>query len=195
VEHPSPCAEWTIADVVAHITSSNLEYAASIVLTLQSDASGPALVLRKTNDRVDASPSARRVIEFRRELGESLFERYLESNGAIEASFEQVGPDDWVKLCRRRFSAETLASVLNVFIVDVGVHRWDVMSPFNPEVRLSTEGLSVMVGRYPYRPRWWDIPCRRITPGCPSVSVSRSLMLPCLEPISSSRLTANNSWR
>jgi hypothetical protein len=115
-------------------------------------------VLRKTNDRVDASSSARRVIEFRKELGENLFERYLESNRAIEASFDRVGSDDWMKLCHRRVGAETLASVLDAFIVDLGIHRWDVMAPFNPEVRLSTEGLSVMVGRYPHRPRWWDIP-------------------------------------
>lgn len=156
-QHPSPCAEWTIADVVAHITSSNIEYAASILKTLQSDGSGPAPTLRRTNDRVDASASARRVIEFRKEFGDDLLARYLESNRAIEASFDRVGPDDWTKLCHRRLGAEPLASLLDVFIVDVSVHRWDVMSPFDPGVRLSPEGLPIMVERYPHRPRWWDL--------------------------------------
>jgi hypothetical protein len=107
---------------------------------------------------LDANPQAQRVIEFRKELGDQLFERYLESNRAVEASFDQVGPDDWSKLCHRLYGAETLANVLDVFIVDVSVHRWDVISPFEPSVRLSPEGLSVMAGRYPHRPRWWDIP-------------------------------------
>ena len=32
-----------------------------------------------------------------------------------------------------------------------------VMVPFDPHVRLSPEAAAVMVERYPYRPRWWDI--------------------------------------
>src|SRR5215813_8203765 len=31
------------------------------------------------------------------------------------------------------------------------------MVPFDPHVRLSPETAAVMVERYPYRPRWWDI--------------------------------------
>jgi uncharacterized protein (TIGR03083 family) len=157
-EHPSPCEEWTIADVVAHLTSFSSEYAGNILRTVQGDASGPAPVVRTTNDLMDAAPLARHAIDYRKGLGASIFERYVEAVNAVEASFDQVGPDDWQKLCYRKYGAETLTNVLDVFIVDVGVHRWDLMSPFDPDVHLSPEGLAVMAGRYPHRPRWWDLP-------------------------------------
>lgn len=166
-QRPSPCDEWTIADVIAHITSFNLDYADRIQKILQADESAPAPVVRTTNDRMDATILASHPVELRKELGERLFERYLESNRAIEASLDRVGPDDWQKLCHRRFGAEPLASLIDVFIVDVGVHRWDVISPFDPEVKLSNEGLSVMAGRYPDRPRWWDIPLPKDHPSLP----------------------------
>jgi uncharacterized protein (TIGR03083 family) len=157
-QHPSPCTEWTVADVIAHITGANLEYATSILAALQSDAANPATAPRRSNARVDASIGAQRAVQLRDELGDALFARYLESNRAVEASFDRVGPADWAKLCYRRVGSESIANVLNAFIVDVSVHCWDVMSPFDPEATLSPEGLPVMVERYPHRPRWWDLP-------------------------------------
>src|SRR5262245_42335875 len=76
-QHPSPCEKWTIADVVAHITSFGLDYADRILKTLESDGSGPAPVVRSTNDRRDAGPLAQPVIEFRKQLGEKLLDRYV----------------------------------------------------------------------------------------------------------------------
>lgn len=165
---PSPCAEWTVADVIAHITSFNLDYAGRILKTLSAGGSGPVPVVRTTNDRTDATLLASHPIELRKELGDGLFARYLEANRAIEDAFDRVGPDDWAKLCPRRFGAEPLTSLIDVFIVDVGVHRWDVISPFDPDVRLSPEGLPVMVERYRDRPRWWDLPLPEQHPALPA---------------------------
>jgi hypothetical protein len=110
---------------------------------------------------VDATP--RRAIELKNELGESLFSCQLDSNRAVEASFDRVGSSDWTRLCYRSTSADTIANLLQAYIVDVSVHHWDVRSPFDPGARLSPEGRSVMVRRYPHRPCWRDLPL----PGSP----------------------------
>ena len=53
--HPSPCAEWTVADIVAHLTPVSLDYAGRILKTLQADDSDPPAPVRTTNDRQDAT--------------------------------------------------------------------------------------------------------------------------------------------
>ena len=78
---------------------------------------------------MDARVGAQRAITHRNELGDSLFTSYLESNRVVAASFDRVGSDDWSKLCYRGTGSETLSNILNTFIVDTGVHRWDVVCP------------------------------------------------------------------
>ena len=166
-QHPSRCAAWIIADVVAHIIMFNRQFAERILEALGSDASAPASAPQRSNDRVDATPAAGRAIELRNELGESLLSCYLDSNRDVEASFDRVGPSDWMRLCYRSTGAESIADLLQAYIVEVSVHHWDVRSPFDPGARLSPEGLSVMVGRYPHRPRWWDLPLPASHPQLP----------------------------
>jgi uncharacterized protein (TIGR03083 family) len=155
--HPSTCDQWTVADVIAHITAFNRSHATWITEALQADSVTPERLSRRSNQRVDAAAAAQRVMALRKELGNQLLSAFVKANRAIEHAFEQVGPDDWEKLCYRTIGAEPIRNILDTFIADVGVHRWDVMYPFDPHVQLSHDCLAVMVERYPHRPRWWDI--------------------------------------
>lgn len=155
--HPSTCDQWTVADVIAHITAANRSHATWITDALQADIINPESLPRRSNQRVDAAAAAQRVIALRKELGNQLLSEFVKANRAIEHAFDQVGSDDWEKLCYRERGAEPLRNVLDTFIADVGVHRWDVIYPFDPHVQLSHDCLAVMVERYPHRPRWWDI--------------------------------------
>src|SRR5262249_57504996 len=76
---------------------------------------------------------------------------------ALEEAFEEVARDDWAKLCYRPNGAEPIRTILDNFIAEVGIHRWDIMCPFDPHVQLAPKSVAVMVERYPHRPRWWDI--------------------------------------
>jgi uncharacterized protein (TIGR03083 family) len=152
--HPSTCDQWTVADVIAHITAFNSNHATWITEALQADSVTPERLPRRSNQRIDAAAAAQRVIALRKELGNHLLSEFIKANRAIEHAFDQVGPDDWGKLCYRTIGAEPIRNILDTFIADVGVHRWDVMYPFDPHVQLSPDGLAVMVERYPHRPRW-----------------------------------------
>ncbi|MFB3060585.1 MAG: maleylpyruvate isomerase family mycothiol-dependent enzyme [Candidatus Binatia bacterium] len=155
--HASTCDQWTVADVIAHITDFNKDLAKRVTDSLHTDIVKPESLPRRSNERVDAVSSALRVIEFRKELGSQLQFEFVKANRAMEQVLDQVQPDGWDKLCYRKTGAEPISNILDVLIVDVGVHRWDVTYPFDQNVKLSQDCLAIMVERYPHRPRWWDI--------------------------------------
>jgi uncharacterized protein (TIGR03083 family) len=155
--HPSTCDQWTVADVIAHLTVGNRSYATWITEALQADSVTPERLPRRSNHRVDAAAFAQRVIAWRKELGPQLLSAFVTTSRVLEHAFAQVTPDDWEKLCYRPNGAEPIRTILDNFIAEAGVHRWDVTSPFDPHVQLSHDCLAVMVERYPHRPRWWEI--------------------------------------
>ncbi|MFQ6029590.1 MAG: maleylpyruvate isomerase family mycothiol-dependent enzyme [Dehalococcoidia bacterium] len=155
--HPSTCDQWTVADVIAHITNFNRNNAKGISDSLQADVIQPESLPRRSNERVDATEAAERVIAFRKELGSQLLSEFVKANRTTEQVLDQVQPDDWDKLCYRRTGAEPIRNILDVLIVDSAVHRWDVTYPFDPTARLSPDCAALIAERYPYRPRWWEI--------------------------------------
>jgi len=156
-QHPTPCAQWTVADVIAHLTAGNNNHATWITEAVRAERGTPARLPRRSRQRVDAAAVAHRVMALRHELGPDLLAAFVTSTRTIEHAFAQVAPDDWETLCYRPNGAEPIRTILDNFIAEAGVHRWDVMAPFDPHVQLSPEGVAVMVERYPHRPRWWDI--------------------------------------
>ena len=155
--HPSTCDQWTVADVIAHITQFNRNLADGISDSLQVDAANPESLPRRSNDRVDAESSALRVIEFRKELGAQLLFEFVKANKAMRQVLDRVQSGEWDNLCYRSTGAEPIRNILDLLIVDVGVHRWDVTYPFDPDAKLSQDCSEIIVERYPLRPRWWDI--------------------------------------
>ena len=155
--HPSTCDHWTVADVIAHITEGNRNFATWITEALQSQGVQPEHLPRRSNERVDAQAPAYRAIALRKALGDQLLSAFITSRRALEHALAQVGPDDWEKRCYRPTDATPIGTLLETFLAGLSIHRWDVMFPFDPQVQLSPECLAVIVERYPHRPRWWDI--------------------------------------
>jgi uncharacterized protein (TIGR03083 family) len=155
--HPSTCDQWTVADVIAHLTVSSRSHATWITEALQAESVTPERLPRRSNQRIDAITFAQRVIAWRQELGNHLLSEFVTASRALAHAFEQVARDAWETLCYQPNGAEPIRTILDNFIAEIGVHRWDVMYPFNPGVQLSPDGVAVMVERYPHRPRWWDI--------------------------------------
>ena len=165
--HPSTCDQWTIADVIAHITDFNRNFADGISDSLQTDIANPKNLPRRSNDRVDAESSALRVIESRKEYGSQLLFEFIKANRAMEQILDHVQPGEWDKLCYRSTGAEPIRNILDALIVDVGVHRWDVIYPFDQDAKLSQDCSEIIVERYPLRPRWWDIALQTDHPPLP----------------------------
>ena len=164
---PSMCAEWTVADVIGHLTSTNRLFARFITESLDDGTARRDSPPQRTNTRIDASVVAQHAIALRKELGDRLLPEYAKANRNLEHTMDAVGPNDWDKLCHRTMGAEPIENIIDMFIVDVGVHRWDATYPFDKNATFSEDGLPVMIERYPYRPRWWDIDLPEDPPGLP----------------------------
>ena len=108
-------------------------------------------------DRNDERGEGGQPRSLRKDLGSQLLAEFIKAGEAVEEALDQVGPADWDKLCYRGSGAEPIKNILDQFITEFAVHRWDVTVPFDPNVNLSQDCLAVMVERYPHRPRWWDI--------------------------------------
>src|SRR5499433_2910575 len=78
--HPSTCDQWTVADVIAHITDGNRNYATWITEALQSQVVKPERLPRRSNERVDAHAAAHRAIALRTELGDQLLSEFITSS-------------------------------------------------------------------------------------------------------------------
>src|SRR5262245_13225895 len=129
--HPSTCDQWTVADIIAHLTVGNRSHATWITEALQADSVTSARLPRRSHQRVDAVAFAQRVKAWRQELGTHLLSEFVTTSRALEHAFEQVAPGDWEKLCYRLNGAEPIRTILDNFIAEVGIHRWDIMYPFD----------------------------------------------------------------
>lgn len=154
---PSACGEWTVADVVAHLTVMNHMYPTRIIEALQADTSQQRECPPQDSGKVDPAPVAHRAIALTNELGDQLLPTFMQSNRDIEAALAQVGPEDWDTLVHRPNGAEPLRNIVDVLISERVIHGWDIMSPVDPDVQFSPACIPIIIERMPQRPRWWEI--------------------------------------
>ncbi len=156
-DDPSACDQWTVADVIAHLTAGLGSHATHITDAFKADVVNPESLPRRTNRRVDATAVAESGISLRKDLGSQLLPEFVKASEAMEQALDQVGPGDWNKLCYRPNGAEPIGNILDQFITEFAVHSWDITFLFDPKVKLSQDCLDAMVERYPHRTRWWEI--------------------------------------
>jgi len=98
---PTPCAGWSLRDLLGHMIVSNLGFAA---------AADGAPVGGEVWDSVEAP--------------DDVFSGYLESAAAVSAAFTRAEPDVPVPVFG--YGTFALATALRMHIVDFVIHGWDV---------------------------------------------------------------------
>ncbi len=93
--YPSACDQWTVADVIAHLTGALRSHSTYITDAFKADVVNLENLPRRTNRRVDATASAERTISLRKDLGSQLIPEFVKASGAMEQALDQVGPGDW----------------------------------------------------------------------------------------------------
>jgi len=114
-KHPSTCDQWTVADVIAHLTIGSRQHALWITEAM-AQRIPPEQLPRRSQQRIDAIAFAQRVIAWRHELGPDLLSAFVTSRRAIQDAFAQVTPDAWETLCYRTNGAEPIRTILDNFI-------------------------------------------------------------------------------
>ena len=141
LERPSACSEWTVAEVVAHITWGGHYFAEIVERALQGDTSPPTGLPPPGPTRRQAI--AERAKRVRAEAGGGIREAFREANQALAACLMKVGPEDWDRPTAHRLGPIRL--VAQGRVNELAVHGWDIRSVIDPPGHLRGPSLPLLL--------------------------------------------------
>lgn len=165
-QRASRCDQWTVADVVAHLTTMDQDCAARIGRALHGDASPPQQAPPVAGQA--AADIAHQAITMRQRLGDDLLPTFLAAQCAFHETLATIGPADWDKLCYHPQGNVSIGRIVDALIIERTLHGWDIQSVFDPHTRLSPACLPIVVEREVQRRRWRQAPSDA-APRAPSI--------------------------
>ena len=154
-QRSSRCDQWTVADVVAHLTAMDQDCTARIVRALHGDASPPPQA------PPIAGQAAADIAHHRcaaAQLGNDLLPTFSAAQSALHETLATIGPADWDKPCYHPQGSVSIGWLVDALINERIIHGWDIQSVFDPHTRLSPACLPMMVERNAQRRRWRKAP-------------------------------------
>jgi uncharacterized protein (TIGR03083 family) len=152
-ELPGACGIWSVAEVAAHLAWGADIYADGIRRGLQGDSEPPAGFVPIPEYGARAARTASQATAYRRERGERLLEAYETSGRALVELFESVGPSDWGRPAFHPSSIRTIRELLQLRIVELSIHGWDMLNRVGREASLPEGSHAVIVDTLPLRQR------------------------------------------
>jgi len=154
-QRSSRCDQWTVADVVAHLTAMDQYGAARIVRALRGDTSPPPEVPTIVGPAADIAHYA---IAMRQRLGDNLLPAFLTAQRAFHETLATIGPADWDKPAYHLQRSISIGWIVDAYITERTLHGWDIQSVFDPHIRLSPACLPIVVAHNAQRSRWHQAP-------------------------------------
>ena len=155
-QRSSRCDQWTVADVVAHLTALTQGHAALIVRALHGDTSRPQGVPLIAGQA--AADIAHQAIAMRQRLGDDLLPTCIAAQRAFHEILATIGPADWDKPSYAPQRRISIGWRVDGSITERTLHGWDIQSVFDPQTRLSPACLPIVVEWNAQRPRWRPAP-------------------------------------
>jgi uncharacterized protein (TIGR03083 family) len=150
---PSACERWTVADVIAHLSSALEMYTRNLTRGLEGDASPPpgrpaphtwatALAAERT---LRAEDAAQRVITYRESLGDHLLPTLHLAIDGFNQLLASLGAQDWDKRCYHPRGEIPAQNLVTYAILEVCLHQWDIQSKLEADAHLSAEGVRSLI--------------------------------------------------
>jgi uncharacterized protein (TIGR03083 family) len=155
-QRASRCDQWTVADVVAHLTAMDQDCTARIVRALHGEVSPPSQA-PPIAGQTDAD-IAHHAIALRQRLGDDLLPTFLAAESAFHEILATIGPVDWDKPCYHPQRSISIGWLVDALIAERTLHGWDIQSVFDPHARLSPACLPIVVEYNAQRRRWRQAP-------------------------------------
>lgn len=144
---PSAYAEWTVGDVVAHITQGARTWAASLRRAMAGDANPPAGEQTLRLGERGSEATAQRAIAFRQEIGEeALLQAFVEAHEHFHQVAQTLRAEDWDKPCYHRRGVMSVRDYMGVRLQELTLHGWDARTAFDPAATLSEPPLPLLLG-------------------------------------------------
>jgi Mycothiol maleylpyruvate isomerase N-terminal domain len=113
-----------VADVVAHLTAMDQDYAARIGRALHGDASPPPQAPPIAGQA--AADIAHHAITMRQRLGDDLLPTFIAAESAFHEILATIGPEGWAKLCYHPQGNVSIGSLVDALVVERTIHGWDI---------------------------------------------------------------------
>jgi len=145
LQQPSACADWSVADVMAHLAGQ--EHSSRIRRGLEGDYApeeGAPAVLDHDEDQF-AKNIFNRALATREQHGQGLV-AYLNQRLAENVEvFNSVRANDWENLCYWPPGPEPVRTLLDQRIAELTMHTWDIRSVLDDDYHLSDAAVTVLI--------------------------------------------------
>jgi uncharacterized protein (TIGR03083 family) len=144
---PSACAEWTVGDVVAHLTQGARTWSEAITRAGAGDcAPPPGQPPLRPGERGSAA-TAQRAIDFRQGMGEAaLLQAFVSDYQRLHQVLLDLQSEDWDKPCFHRRGVLPIRDYVGLRLQELAIHGWDIRTAFDDTATLSERSLPVLVG-------------------------------------------------
>lgn len=145
LQRPSACADWSVADVLAHLAGQ--EHASRVRRGLEGDYSPPEgspAVADHDEDRF-AKNIFDRALATREQHGNQLLSYLAQRLDEAVEVFNSVGPDDWDKLCYWPPGPMAVRTLLDQRIAELTMHTWDFRSVLDDDFHLSADAVEALI--------------------------------------------------
>jgi uncharacterized protein (TIGR03083 family) len=136
LERPSACTGWTIADVVAHLTTDATGYIDLIEQALRGDTAAPSDIDPSLLTPEGLAEFARST---RRQMGARVREELRRANGAALTLLRRLSPEDWGR--RSWHPVGTVTRIVQLHVVELALHGWDIRSAYGHPAHLTDTSL------------------------------------------------------
>jgi len=149
--HPSACARWQVADVVAHLAAQALYNVDRLSRGLHGDTTPPEgwLPVSTHDEEAFAEGMAQRAIAERIRLGDQLLTTFIVGNDALHQLLTGLAPQDWEALCYHPAGLVTVRTMVDMRLTELAMHGWDIRSQLDPIAHLAPESFSALLGTIP----------------------------------------------
>jgi uncharacterized protein (TIGR03083 family) len=141
-EAQTPCAEWTVRDIVGHLIDTTESYFVAFDAARSNAEVAPAYGLPGMAARVNTQAQS-----FRGESQAAMLDRLDGDFHKMMEIFEALGPDEWAGLKVPHFYMGPLPAFFypTFQLMDYGVHSWDIRQATGRAHGLSGEAADLLV--------------------------------------------------
>ena len=141
----SACADWTVADVIGHLTSVDLS--TRLVRGLDGDYSPPegSPAPEQHDEDAFARSIYQRAVDASQRLGDGLLEDFTQRIDETVALFRQVQPDQWNNLVYWPAGPMRMDTLLTQRIAELTMHGWDIRSRLEDDYHLSDGSVTALL--------------------------------------------------